>query len=116
LFWESFCTVAVKACIPPSATLAVVGDSVTAIAAAFDVIVIVAAADLVLSLTEVAVSVTVAGAGMLAGAVYVMAAPDALDIADTVPQALPLQPVLESAQLTPLFCESFCTVAVNVCD
>jgi hypothetical protein len=69
LFCESFCTLALKACIPPAATLAVVGDSVTAIAVGFAVIVIVAAADLVLSLTEMAVSVTVAGVGTFAGAV-----------------------------------------------
>src|SRR2546428_11937818 len=44
-----------------------------------------------------------------------MATPEALEVAESVPQAAPLQPVPESAQLTPLFCESFCTVAVNGC-
>src|SRR5207253_1810325 len=39
-----------------------------------------------------------------------MATPEALEVAESVPQAAPLQPVPESAQLTPLFCESFCTV------
>jgi hypothetical protein len=32
-----------------------------------------------------------------------------------VPHAAPVQPVPESAQVTPLFCGSFWTVAVNVC-
>src|SRR5216684_2287510 len=44
-----------------------------------------------------------------------MATPEALEFAESVPQAAPLQPVPESAQVTPLFCESFCTVAVNGC-
>src|SRR5207245_827301 len=44
-----------------------------------------------------------------------MATPEALEVAESVPQAAPLQAVPESAQLTPLFCESFCTVAVNGC-
>ena len=33
----------------------------------------------------------------------------------SVPQALPEQPVPDSDQVTPLFCASFCTVAVNGC-
>jgi hypothetical protein len=45
----------------------------------------------------------------------VMATPDALDAADSVPQAAPLHPVPDSAQPTPLFAESFATVAVNCC-
>src|SRR6266481_5179581 len=44
-----------------------------------------------------------------------MATPEALEFAESVPQAAPLQPVPESAQVTPLFCKSFCTVAVNGC-
>src|SRR5260370_29077880 len=44
-----------------------------------------------------------------------MATPEALEFAESVPQAAPLQPVPESVQITPLFCESFCTVAVNGC-
>ena len=43
-------------------------------------------------------------------------APEALEFAESVPQAAPLQPEPERAQLTPLFCGSFCTVAVKVCD
>ena len=32
---------------------------------------------------------------------------------DSVPQPVPLQPAPDNDQLTPLFCESFCTVAVK---
>ena len=35
--------------------------------------------------------------------------------AESVPQVTPEQPAPESAQLTPLFCESFVTVAVKAC-
>jgi hypothetical protein len=44
-----------------------------------------------------------------------MAAPEALEVADSVPQALALQPDPESAQETPLFWLSLATVAVNCC-
>src|ERR1700730_7070610 len=43
-----------------------------------------------------------------------MAARDALELADSMPQAAPLQPVPDKAQFTPLFCASFCTVAVKL--
>jgi hypothetical protein len=65
----SLVTVAVNACDPLVCTVAVVGESVTVIPAAKAVMVIVAEADFVASLTEVAVSVTVAGVGTAAGAV-----------------------------------------------
>lgn len=45
-----------------------------------------------------------------------MAVPDTLELLESVPQAAPLQPDPERLQLTPLLCESFCTVAVKVCD
>ena len=45
-----------------------------------------------------------------------IAAPEALVFAESVPQAAPLQPEPDRVQVTPLFCESFCTVAVKVCD
>ena len=60
---ESFDTVAVNAAVAAFRTLAVVGETVTAIAA-FAVMEIVVEADLVESATEVAVSVTVAGLGV----------------------------------------------------
>ena len=34
---------------------------------------------------------------------------------ESVPQAAPLHPAPESVQVTPLFCGSFCTVALKVC-
>jgi hypothetical protein len=68
-FCVSLPTVAVKFFVPPGAgTLAEVGDNRTEIAAAL-AMVIVAAADFDASLTEVAISVTVAGDGIVAGAV-----------------------------------------------
>ena len=44
-----------------------------------------------------------------------MAIPERLELAERDPHVAPLQPVPESVQVTPLFCESFCTVAVNFC-
>ena len=44
-----------------------------------------------------------------------IAVPEALKVADKLPQAAPLQPAPVSIQLTPLFCASFCTVAVMLC-
>jgi len=40
-----------------------------------------------------------------------MASPDALEVAESVPQV----PVQERLQVTPPFCVSFVTVAVNCC-
>ena len=66
LFVESLLTVAVKFCVEPVVTFAVEGDTATPIAA--PAMVIVAEDDLVVSETEVAVRVTVAGEGAVAGA------------------------------------------------
>jgi hypothetical protein len=112
LFCASFETVAVKFCVSPVCTLALVGATLTETAA---VIVIVAVPSFVPSATEVAFSATVAGFGALLGALYVMGVPEALVVAESVPQLAPLQPVPESDQLTPLFCESLVTVAVKLC-
>jgi hypothetical protein len=111
---ESFCTVAVKACFCPVARDWLVGAMLTTTATGA-VIVILTVAVLLLSAAEVAMSETVAGLETVAGAVYVIAVPEPLDAAESVPHAAPLQPAPESVQLTPLFCASFCTVAVNVC-
>jgi hypothetical protein len=105
--------VAVNDCIAPVTTFAVVVDKVTAIAVGAAATVIVADADFVPSATEVAVSVTVAGLGTFAGAVYVIGVPEALAAADSVPQVAPVHPAAESDQLTPLLAESFVTVAVK---
>jgi len=68
LFAGSFVTVTVKFCVPFTTTEAVEGETATAIGGAA-VTVIVAENDLVVSVAEVAVSVTVAGVGTVAGAV-----------------------------------------------
>ena len=79
------------------------------------VMVIVAVADFVPSATDVAVSVTVEKVGTLAGAVYVIATPEALEAVESVPHVAPLHPAPVRAQFTPLFCESFCNVALKDC-
>ena len=43
-----------------------------------------------------------------------MEAPLLLEVAESVPQAVPVQPAPESAQVTPLFCESFETMALKL--
>lgn len=96
-------------------TVLLLGETVTVTGKGAAVIVMLAIALLEESDTEVAVKLTVAGFGILFGPVYVMAAPDADELAEIVPHFAPLQPAPESVQLTPLFCASFCTVAVNVC-
>jgi hypothetical protein len=73
----------------------------------------VAAADFVLSATDVAVTVTSVDNGRAEGAVYVMAAPEALDSAESVPQVTLPQLMPDRVQFTPLFCASFRTVAVK---
>ena len=110
----SFVTVAANSIDCPSVNPPRFGVSVTLIGAPAGVTVIVAVPAFVVSATEVAVSVTVAGDGTLTGAVYVTAAPDALVVGATVPHIAPLQPVPDTVQLTPLFSGSFPTVAVNV--
>jgi hypothetical protein len=98
--------------VPATITLAVVDDSDTAIGAGAAETVIVVVAVFVASATEVAVTVTLAGVGAALGAVYVTGAPLALLNGDTLPHAAPLQPAPDTVQLTPLFAESFVTVAV----
>jgi hypothetical protein len=67
--------------------------------------VIVELADLLSSAVETALIVTIAGLGTFGGAVY---KPAGL----IVPQAVPLHPVPERLQVTPLFVE-LRTVAIN---
>ena len=115
LFCTSLVTVAVKLPVCPVCTDAVVGF--TAMDTAGVVIVIVVTAVLLASATDCAVRVTVAGEGALDGAVYVMPAPDALELADSVPHVAPEHPVPVRAHVTPLFSGSFVTVAetLRVC-
>jgi hypothetical protein len=74
-----------------------------------------AVAVFVVSVTDVAVSVTNGGVGIAAGAVYVTATPEALVAGATIPHAAPVHPVPDNAQLTPAFALSFVTVALNAC-
>ncbi len=67
------------------------------------VTVMVVAAVLLASATDLAESVTVAGLGTDAGAVYVMDEPEALAVDDSVPHAAPEQPDPLRVQVTPLF-------------
>jgi hypothetical protein len=70
LFCVSFCKVAVTLCVCPVCTEAAVGLTATEMAAVEDpVIVSAATADFVPSATDVAVAVTAAGFGTVAGAV-----------------------------------------------
>ena len=113
-FCASFVTFAVNVCVTaPVARFAVPGVTDT-LGGVDEVNEIAAAADFVPSATEVAVSVIVP-VGIAPGAVYVTATPDALDAGETVPHAAPVQLVPDNVQLTPLFDESFCSVAANVC-
>ena len=115
LFALSFVTVAVKVVVQLTGTVAVAWERVTAIVAAgAAVMVMVTVADFVPSATEVALSVTFAGLGTAAGAVYVSTAPEALEFAERVPHVALLHPEPASIQLTPLAPLSFATVAVNV--
>ena len=69
MFCESFCTEAVKFFALETCTKAVAGLTDTAMGRGAEVMVTLAAFDFVVSVTEVAVMVTIAGDGTLAGAV-----------------------------------------------
>jgi hypothetical protein len=97
----------------PKANAPRFGVSATLIGEPVVVTVIVAVPVFVVSATDVAVSVTDGGVGTLIGALYTTVAPDALVVGATVPHAVPLQPVPDNVQLTPLFCESFATVSAK---
>jgi hypothetical protein len=113
LLWGSFESVALNDLVPiPACTFAVVGETVTEIAAEVDDMVICAEADFVESVFETTVRLTAAGLGRVAGAVYVT---EVGVVLLSVPQADPLQPLPETDQLTPAFFESFCTVALKFC-
>ena len=109
-------TVAVNASDWLTASPITFGEIVTATPVGggpLEVIVTVADADFVPSLTDVAVSVTVAGLGTAAGAVYVTAAPEALVVADSDPH--PPAVAHEAAHVTPFAALSLLTVAVKLC-
>ena len=104
---------AVKLCVCPVCTDALAGETLTETGGGGAFTLMLAVEVLVASATDVAVSRIVAGLGAVVGAVYVTAAPDALELLDSVPQEAPVQPVPDSAQITPLSCESCLTVAVK---
>ncbi len=109
-------TVAVSASDWLTASPITFGETVTATPVGggpLEVIVTVADADFVPSLTDVAVSVTVAGLGTAAGAVYVTAAPEAPVVADSAPH--PPAVAHEAAHVTPFAALSLLTVAVKLC-
>ena len=97
-------TVAVNFCVAPTSTFAVLGDMLMATGGTT---VTVEVADFAESATEVALTVTCAGTGTAVGAVY-----NPLD--ETVPQALPEQPLPLTDQVT-LVLDVPPTVAVNCC-
>jgi hypothetical protein len=105
LFWGSFATVAVKVVVCVVCTEAVDLFRVTATAAAVALIVTCAEALLLVCAWETAVTVTVAGEGTVAGAVYIPAGS--------------IVPCVESPPVTPFTChvtvvlDVFDTVAVN---
>jgi hypothetical protein len=110
-FALSLLTVAVKGAVVVAATEPGVLLSATEMGAAGAEMVIVAVADLVASVTEVAVTVTVAGFGAEPGALYFVATPLAVDAAEKVPQgALPQLMV----HVTPALVLSLLTMAVRL--
>jgi hypothetical protein len=102
--------------VPPTATLAIDGATTTEmpLVLAAAVRVIVAFADLLVSSTAVAVSVTVGGFGTAVGAVYVTGTPEAELVPESLPQAAPMQPDPESVHVVPSFLGSLATLALNV--
>ena len=107
----SFATVAVKAAAAEAAREAGGLLSVTVMGALGVEIVMAAEADCVESAMEVAVTVTVAGLGAVAGAVYLVATPLAVEAAERLPHCeLPQL----TAHLTPAFALSLLTTAVRL--
>jgi hypothetical protein len=112
-FALSLLTVAVNAAVALATSEAGGAFSVTVIGAPGAEIVIVAVAALVESVTDVAVTVTVAGLGTEAGAEYRVAAPLAVEVAERLPQAEPPQ---ETDHFTPALALSLLTTALRLAD
>jgi hypothetical protein len=96
-------TTALNCKLPPAETLALLGFTVTLMME----MVTVAVANLVLSATLVARTVTVFGDGATEGAAY-------KPVTEIVPQAAPVQPVPVTVHVTAVFVVPV-TVAVNCC-
>src|SRR5258708_32989314 len=91
------------------------GERVTPRSAGIAKTVILALADDLRSVTEIAVSVTVGGLGAFAGAVYVMDAPDALEALRWEERRARAERRSGRAQDPQLLRGSFWTVAVKPC-
>jgi hypothetical protein len=102
-------TVAVNACVEFIGMNPLGGETAGTLIAGT---VTVADDDLVVSETDVAVTVTVKSLGGGPGAVYVVAPPLAVDVGATLPQGVAEQCTV---QVTPLLFRSLPTVAVNRC-
>jgi hypothetical protein len=107
----SLATVAVRAALVVAATDVGGLVSVTAIGALGTEIVMVAEADLVESVTEVAVTATVAGLGAEAGAVNFVVVPLPVEAAEKLPHCALLQ---VTDHLTPALVLSLPTIAVRL--
>jgi hypothetical protein len=105
-FAPSLVTVAENCARAPTISVADVDERLIVTAGT----VIVATADFVGSLTEVAVRITVSAAVCEAGEVKVVAAPLGVCVGETIPQG---DTEHETLQLTPSFVGSLATVAVN---
>lgn len=108
----SFCTLAVNIAVALTTTLAVVGVTATVIPKT----VAVAELALVVSAADVAVTVTVAREGTVAGALYVAGAPLAVVAGVIVPQpGEQAVPPCVRVHVTPRLRASLVTVAVKFC-
>jgi hypothetical protein len=112
-FALSLLTVAVNAAVALVTTEVGGAFRVTDMGAFGAEIVIVAVADLVESVTDVAITVTVAGLGTALGAEYFVAAPLPVEVAERLPQPEPPQ---ETDHFTPALALSLLTTAVRLVD
>jgi len=104
---------ALKICEAPVFSVASVVGAVATIAPTAGVSAIVVEADFVKSAREIAVSVTSAGCGRLAGAVYVIGMLGLLKTEESLPQESPPQSGPVSLQMTPRLPSLLDTVAVR---
>jgi uncharacterized membrane protein len=91
-----------------------VAANVTVIPEPVGLIVIVTDALFVESVTDVAVTVTVAGFGIVVGAVYVVAVPLGVEVAEKLPHVAGAVVVQVTVHFTPALALSFVTVALKL--
>jgi hypothetical protein len=111
LFPLSFCSVAMKFCVALACTLGVAGETLTVIDGGAPRIVTCDVNDLDGSATDVALMSTLVGVGAVLGAEYLTVV---FVMLERLPHTVPVHAALAKLQVTPRFCESFCTVAVRV--